>query len=237
MSDRDERVRELERRNALLDEQVKQLVRTEQRLYLAQRDLARQLARVDALNRFAIEVAGLESPSEIVARAADVLFSLFPLDQYVPFVADESGLLAPTTVRAAPGREPSHPPGAQEREPIRLTAEPSAAVMVDRAGTIRASGPDVAQLLERVERIFDDDLSLAERDDALVLVIPIVRATRAAGVMVFRRRSGPVGFHEELPTAKDITFLGVFAQQVAAASSRRWWRTRCATRSARSSTR
>lgn len=217
--DDDERIRELLRTNAALDEQVKQLVRAEQKVYLSQRDLARQIARLDALNRFALDVAGLASRSEILGRAADVLFDLFPLDQYAGFLAGEGGFV-PAAVRAQSGREARAGEVLAELRATALRLELGPAPIVDRADAIHAARGDAAVLLAFFERIFSDAAG-GSHDvdaDAWVLLVPIVRRGAAPdGVMVFRRLDAALSFHEELPTARDVAFLGVFAQQVAAA--------------------
>jgi two-component system sensor histidine kinase HydH len=219
MSDGDEaRLRELDARNAILDQQVRTLVRTEQKLYLAQLDLSRQLARVDALNRLAIDVAGVESAGEILRRAADVLFAQFPLDQHLGFLVDSAGLLVPTVVSEAPDREPRGPLFPGDRDATRIAAELPLEAIMGRAGALGRARPEIVPLISRAESVFGDASSGGTAaSDAHILVLPIASGGRLVGVMVFRRISGPISFHEELPTHKDLPLLGLFAQQVAAA--------------------
>ena len=74
---------ELERlrsENQALNEQVKLLVQTEQRLYRSQTEMDAQLVRIRALARFALHSASSESPAEVLARAASVLADVFSID-------------------------------------------------------------------------------------------------------------------------------------------------------------
>ena len=74
---------ELERirkENEALNEQVKLLVRTEQRLFRTQGERERQLSRIQALGEFALQVSSLATPAEILGRALEVLDDLFQLD-------------------------------------------------------------------------------------------------------------------------------------------------------------
>jgi len=64
-------------RSARLAEQVKLLVKTEQRLTQAQREVERQLARVHALNGFALVAPHGGSPEAIAGQAIGLLWSLF----------------------------------------------------------------------------------------------------------------------------------------------------------------
>lgn len=211
------RLRELLHVNAALDEQVKQLIRAEQRIYIAQRAEARQVARLDALNRFAIDVAGLEDPTDILRRAAEVMFALFPFDQCVGFLA-KGTRMTPAFVRAAEGREADSRQRltlAQGRElRVELAPEPIAT----QATTIHATHREARPLLQCVEFIFQDsEVDRATELRSSVLIVPISRRGLVSeSVLVFRRLSA-LSFHEELPTASDATFLGIFARQVSAA--------------------
>lgn len=200
---------ELLRLNSALDEQVKALVKTEQRLFVSQRDLARQNARLDALNRFAIDAAALADPAEVLGRAANVLFSIFPLDQAVGFLATEGDLFVPVIARAAEGRGQAAL-GRQLGSGVRC--KPPEEPVVGRVETIH---PELEPLLSCVERIFPSESR--EACGALAMLIPLARqGGDLVGVMAFRRLSSEISFHEELPTPRDVGFLGVLARLVAA---------------------
>ena len=79
----DELAHEIERlrsENAALNEQVKLLVQTEQRLYRSQNELDAQLHRIRALAGFALETSHLESPSQILARGLHVIAGTFAVE-------------------------------------------------------------------------------------------------------------------------------------------------------------
>jgi len=63
----------LRREAEALNEQVKLLVRTEQRLYRSQNELDTQLVRMRSLARFSGERSGDETPAEVIEQAADLV--------------------------------------------------------------------------------------------------------------------------------------------------------------------
>jgi len=71
----------LHRENLLLNEQVKLLVQTEQRLYQSRTALDRELARIGALGRFALACSTLESEAPILDQATALLHELFDVDE------------------------------------------------------------------------------------------------------------------------------------------------------------
>ena len=205
-----------------LDEQVKLLVKAEQRLFLSRRDLARQLARQEALNRFALGAVRAPSAGAVLELAAETLLRIYAFDQCLAVLADAAGELRPVAVRAVSGREGA---GADrlaiERHgpPWRGRFPEDAACGV--AGAVRAEHPDAAPLLDAMERLFGGDPALrATHDGSFVLVLPLAVGERGApGALILRRLSPDKGYHEELPTAADAEFLRRAAQQVSAAVS------------------
>ncbi|MGZ5969467.1 MAG: sensor histidine kinase [Polyangiales bacterium] len=202
---------ELLRLNHALDAQLRQLVKVEQRLFLSQRDRARQIARLDALNRFALDATELVTPHEVVARAADVLFALFPFDQFLGFLTDEepAGQLRCVSVRAVEGRDGPVHASLDELAPIDAVDSTDA-----RLGTEEEMRARLPALVGCFERVFPSETPVPK---APMLVVPLAYKTeRPLGLLVFRRLDRAISFHEELPTEKDYAFLGVVAQQVAA---------------------
>jgi signal transduction histidine kinase len=206
---------ELLRLNRTLDAQLRQLVKIEQRLYLSQRDRARQIARLDALNRFALEATELVDPRDVIARAADVIFSVFPFDQFLGFLstsAADGGEVRCVSVRAVAGREPSA-----------IALEDLCSIDIDwihpadsRVGTAKELHAFSPGVLACFERMFPEQA----REDAPMLVIPLAhKGERPLGLLAFRRNDRVISFHEELPSEKDFAFFGVVAQQVAATVS------------------
>ena len=100
----------LRSQNEALNEQVKLLVRTEQKLYRTQRNLDQQLTQIQALSAFALECSGLEDAGLVLDRAAELLLSVFDLDRVIlarsvrpgQFVVQVAGRSASTPVPATP---------------------------------------------------------------------------------------------------------------------------------------
>ena len=74
------RVEKLEAENEALNNQVKLLVQTEQRLYRTQNQVDAQLKRLKALSDFALRCSHLSAEEEIVAEALSLLRDLFDMD-------------------------------------------------------------------------------------------------------------------------------------------------------------
>ncbi len=70
----------LKRENEALNEQIKLLVQTEQRLYRSQNQLDAQLDRIRALAGFALQSGDGESIDSILRRALEILWRKFALD-------------------------------------------------------------------------------------------------------------------------------------------------------------
>src|SRR5262245_60573616 len=64
---------DLKEQNAMLNEQIKLLVKTEKRLYKTQRQVEVQLGRIHALNDFALRASAGRTDFEIIAQAFDLL--------------------------------------------------------------------------------------------------------------------------------------------------------------------
>ncbi len=80
MSDDASELERLRRETEALNEQVKLLVRTEQRLYRSQRVLDEQLRQTQLLETFALDCAIHATPDRILAHAVAVLGAMFPFD-------------------------------------------------------------------------------------------------------------------------------------------------------------
>ena len=79
MGESDE-LRRLRSENDALNEQIKLLVRTEQRLHRSQTELDLQLARIRALGQFSLDCTRLDTSAEILERARELLLESFHLD-------------------------------------------------------------------------------------------------------------------------------------------------------------
>jgi diguanylate cyclase (GGDEF)-like protein len=79
---------DLQRQNAALDGQIKQLVRTEKRLYRIQKDLDRQMQRVDSLNRLALNLSLTFDAERILAGALESLAATLYFDLGAGLIAE-----------------------------------------------------------------------------------------------------------------------------------------------------
>jgi signal transduction histidine kinase len=90
MTREDDLVTRLRAENAQLDEQLKVLVRTEQRLFGSQRALDRELLHVRALADLAVASTPHDTIDVVVRRAMALLASLFRVDRVVVVARDAS---------------------------------------------------------------------------------------------------------------------------------------------------
>lgn len=215
MPERGPSTEELLRQNRALDEQLRRLVKAEQRLIVSQRDLSHQLARFDALNRFAIDLGAAPDPDRILGRAAELVFSLFPYDQCLGFFATSSEEMALTAVRAVAGREHRSEAQLDEARRARFAlADASGPPVVGEASAVVAEDARWRGLLRVATAVYGP---LAD-EGTQVLVVPVAGpVSEPLGVLVYRRVTAALGYHEELPSARDLPFLQLFAQQVGAA--------------------
>src|SRR5690606_26712187 len=81
----------LRSQNEALDAQVKQLVKTEQRLFKYQKALDQQLRRINAVNLLALEAATAFEPRQILEIGLSTLMSNLSLDQGIACLAHDDG--------------------------------------------------------------------------------------------------------------------------------------------------
>ena len=77
----------LRRNNALLGEQVRRLMHTEQRLNRTRDALEQQLERIELLNDLALRATAAPTAAAALQAGLDLLLQVFPYDQGVAFVA------------------------------------------------------------------------------------------------------------------------------------------------------
>lgn len=205
---------DLREQNRALDEQVKLLTKTEQRLNRSQRELAQQIRRVDALNRLALLAAKTDDPAAIAALAFEMIFGLFPYQQGLAMVGDDARA-HPLAIGTVAGCEHGGEAGlARLRGRLTVVApSPSLPVIVER--TADAHG-EVATLLGLLDAVFDSPPARVAEGSALILPLAIQQRSER-GVLVLRRLGRAKSFDEILPGERDAPFLMLIAQQVAAA--------------------
>ncbi|MBX3246217.1 MAG: response regulator [Myxococcales bacterium] len=193
---------ERERRIRFLGEQVKLLVRTEQRLYRTQRSLEAQLRRMGALSeltRFASHVA---SEPELLSRVARLALSLFPFEQVAIWQRHDDGVIRAVYVDAVAGRSYD---AERRREDVlvRDVTLPSAATLVEPGAT---APPTLDAMLDAMESLFAEP-GAARRPACAALAVPLRVDGRAQGVLLARKVDPVVQPHTPLPTEEDRAFL------------------------------
>src|SRR6185312_8387665 len=92
--------------NAALNEQVKLLVKTERRLYGAQRVIETQLRRLEALAKLATRAGRVADPDRILALGLRTLVDVLDGDQALALLASEWSPPRLAAMVAQPGCEP-----------------------------------------------------------------------------------------------------------------------------------
>lgn len=203
----------MHRVNRELESQLRELVRGQQRLFLSERESARQRACLESLAAFAIAATELSDPACILARAGSMLFDLFPFEQCVGFVT-EKGHLVPLVACAVEGLAGDSQTTLQEHRGTTLAWPSIGAPLFARAAVLSAQRPDLGPLFEQVTVLFGEG---AQGSDAPTLVLPLARGdAERVGLMLLRRVTGTVSFHEEFPGENRIAFLELAARHVAA---------------------
>ncbi len=189
-----DQLHELQTFNDALDEQVKLLVRTEQRLYRSQNQVDRQLARVQGLSDYVLACSSLATPQEILAGAATLLADQFLVDRVQileAIVSDTQVILqspSASTVVVCP----------EER---RFVVELSAPTFL-RAGE---PGP-YSRLMEALDRADREQGRAADTEQAAIL--PVRAIGKVQWLMVTRRFAGrPGNLFMATPGEEHIPFL------------------------------
>ncbi|RMG21003.1 MAG: sensor histidine kinase [Deltaproteobacteria bacterium] len=205
-------------RDDALYQQVKLLVRAERRLYASRIELDRQLARIRALNRFALEAGRSVDARWILERASTLLFELFPLDQAVACLA-EGDRLCLAAIAAVPGREP--------QETVRLPDSryfaPFPQDFFERplagpAREVAAQHACVEVPLGWMEALFGGS-DRAAPSEALVLALPLLEKDRRPLGLLLARNPEPalISPHDRPPEEDDAGFLELVGSHLAAA--------------------
>ena len=221
MSEKQDRIAQLERDRELLDTQIKELLRTEHRLAGARMRYERQLRRIELLNRFALAATGTQSSIDLMNLAMPMLFSLFPFEQAAAFTLRENDYLCPFCVRALAGREADSRERLGEigeQHEISAEAPPKEPVLLgdDELGD---ATPFVRRVVEVTRELYAAPAPAPSTTFGASLVMPLVgRGKWALGAIVLRHDAPSlISSHERLPTEADMPFVRLTAAHVAAA--------------------
>jgi len=218
MSEEETDLDALRTRNEALAEQLRRLVRTEQRLSMSQRELGQQVRRVDALNQYAMRAVTTADKATIFESAIDMLYSLYPFEQGLALIADENGALRPMAVRAVPGREAESEArlASWAEPPARLTTPDNACI--GSPEEIRGRPTDCGMLLDGLGDMYGPAAVGSGEGPEFALVVPVHGPYgRHRSVIVLRRPKAALSFHDRLPTEADRPFLNLVGQTVGVA--------------------
>jgi hypothetical protein len=203
-------VDELRRKNAALDQQVKLLVKTEKRLYVAQRTIERQLGRIEVLNRFALAAGSAERRGDIFRLTTRMILDVLRVDQVAFFLTARAGdRWSSTEHGSAPGFE------AQGRGPAlpALLDGPLAENPVLLGAGSSPPGEVIAWLLEAAAAIFDAPGE--PEPPPLQIVLPLWRRNRTPiGAIVLRTLDVAASLQDELPGPGDVSFFELLRAHV-----------------------
>jgi serine phosphatase RsbU (regulator of sigma subunit) len=200
VSDRDE----LARQNQALNEQVKLLVRTEKRLYSAQRTIEAQLDRINLLNRFALASNQNVESGPILQLFLELLLDVLRADQAVALLVDEGDTLVVAADKQLSELPPSS--GTQRQGFAAGGFSLGRPLVVD---VTTEPPPGISALLAFVAEHFDG-ASAGGRESCppkAEVVIPFQqRDGRLLGVVVLRTLEA-LHFNDQLPSSQDLPFL------------------------------
>jgi signal transduction histidine kinase len=197
-----------------LNEQVKLLVKTERRLYGAQRVIETQLRRLGALTALATDAGRAGDPDVILELALKALVDVLDLDQAVALVPAKASGARLAAMFTQPGCEP-----ADRRWRGRVVALP----IVDKPLLLRrraaTSDGKMGALLAAVNAYFVPRGRGCGPSGvaAIELVVPLRRKSGTPlGLLVLRKLDATVSLHEARVSEADLPFVGLVATRVEA---------------------
>ena len=182
---RSENIRLL-KENEALNEQVKLLVQTEQRLHRSQSALDGQLVRMEHLADFALRCSEVEQPEQVLIQASSVLVDLFDVDESIALYVD----LKKNTVKAG-----------NEGEEVELDEEERA--FLESLGRVCISTNKDLPLSNLISRFFSDIGAPKE-----IVVLP-VRADSVFAIILAVKGEGPKFFFSASLSEGHGAFLNV----------------------------
>ena len=185
----------LRRENATLDEQVKLLVRMEQRYHRARTEHERELARIRTLGELSLACIGVEDPATILERAVELVRATFDVDAVLAICAGDERHLH------------------DDREPWVACAPPTA-WPVSAAGVATVRHAASRELAASIGAPDSTHAELAAALDvepaALVAWMPLASASgRFRGALLARRAERRAAFHREQLDPKHEPFLNL----------------------------
>jgi signal transduction histidine kinase len=197
-----------------LNEQVKLLVKTERRLYGAQRVIEMQLHRLGALTTLATNAGRAGDPDVILELALTALVDVLGLDQAVALVPTKASGARLAAMRAQPGCEPVDRRWSGRAVELPIVDRPL--LLMPRSATTERN---VGALLEAVNAYFAPRRrgGAGRGAPAIELVVPLRRKSGPPlGLMVLRKLDMAVSLHETRISKADLPFVELVASRVEA---------------------
>jgi signal transduction histidine kinase len=200
------------RESEALNEQVKLLVKTERRLYGAQRVIEMQLHRLGALTTLATDAGRAGDPDVILELALKTLVEVLDLDQAVALVPAKVSGTRLAALITQPGREPIDRRWRGRGVELPLVDRPllsmrRSATTDGKLGALRAA----------VNAYFAPRGAAGQASGvaAIELVVPLRRKTgKPLALLVLRKLDVTVSLHEPRISEADLPFVGLVATRV-----------------------
>lgn len=191
-----------------LNKQVKLLVKTEKRLYEAQRTIERQLKRIELLNRFALESSRATDGGAVLDHAIQLVLAVIRVDQVAAFLVTEPARWIAARHGSAAGFEPLPDAAPKPLHAFELTTTHP---VVFAHGHPRDES--LLPLLAAAASVFDSPLE--PEVAAIEIVMPLRgRVGRPLGTLVLRTIDAVVSMHDTHASEADSSFLDLVRAHV-----------------------
>jgi len=212
-----EQISQLKDENAALNEQIKLLVQTEQRLYRSQNELDREFSRVRALAEFALHCAEIDSVDQIVNGAALLIHGLFYVDSITFVQLENDGTLAAIS---------DFPRGDNRKKSV-ISVDPSQFDWLRRmseASLVRISEQEAVlnlrQRLAAIDRSLESSAAtpIDSAGQWSQIVVPLRNTSdQLSGVILLGRRYRRESYFKEYADQRHLPFLELLASHLARA--------------------
>jgi signal transduction histidine kinase len=205
---------ELTRENEALNEQVKLLVKTERRLYSAQRLIEQQLRRQEALTTLAESAETAGDPEVMLALGLQTLIDTLDADQALALMATPSAGTRLAAMVTQPGCEPADRKWRDGSFELPLVAQ--AMLLTERPPSLSRR---IGALLDAVDDYFAPPPGdgMARPRPAIELVVPLRRKSgRPLALVVVRKLDVKISYHEPRISEADLPFVELVVSRIEA---------------------
>lgn len=205
----------LTHQNRQLTEQVRRLIKTEQRLHAVKNQSRLQLKRIGALNQFALSAATAGHTHEVLSTALRFILSSFSFEHVAAFLREMGGRVTPVLTVVRGGVPVPTEAGQWDAEPLG-SGWPVGPVILpgNRGGGVY---PGLDPFVRYATAAFESSLPRLGRPESR-LVIPCWRSSHELlGVLIFQRSNTPLSHADSLPGEQELPFLALCARHIEAA--------------------